>query len=165
VRWRSAADLPSAPGLISSPCDPEARDGKQRKTAWTGDKVHVTDTCDDETPNRITDVTTTTATTSDFAVLPTTQPHPATRQLTPGEQLVDSGDVTSEHLLASRTERGFELMGPVAGDQSWQGRAGNGFAAARFVIDREAKYAISRKGSRASCEWSAQIATAMPRSA
>jgi transposase len=148
VRWRSAADLPPAPLLISSPYDPEARYGKKRETEWTGYKVHVTETCADETPNLITDVTTTPATTSDFAGLPTIQAHLASRQLTPGEQLVDAGYVTADHLLTSRTEHGIDLIGPVVDDQSWQGQAGNGFAAARFVIDWEAKYAICPQGQR-----------------
>jgi transposase len=148
VRWRSAAALPPAPVLMSSPYDPEARSGKQRETEWTGDKVHVTETCDDETPHLITDVTTTPATTSDVAVLPTIQANLATRQLTPGEQLVDSGYVTSDHLLTSRTEHGIARMGPVAADQRWQGQAKTGFAAASFVIDWGAKHAICPQGQR-----------------
>jgi nucleotide-binding universal stress UspA family protein len=146
VRWRTAEDLPPAPLLISSPYDPEARDGKKRETEWPGYKVHVTETCDDETPNLITDVTTTPATTSDVAVLPSIQTHLATRQLTPGEQLVDAGDVTSDHLLTSRADHGIDLLGPVADDQSWQGQAANGFAAAQFVLDWDAKRAICPQG-------------------
>jgi transposase len=148
VRWRGADDLPPAPLLISSPYDPEARYGKKRETEWTGYKVHVTETCDDETPNLITDVTTTPATTSDFAMLPTIQAHLVTRQLTPGEQIVDSGYVTSDHLLTSRTEHGIALIGPAADDQSWQGQAAHGFAAAQFVIDWDAKHAICPQGQR-----------------
>jgi transposase len=146
VHWRHADDLPPAPRLISSPYDPEARYGKKREMEWTGDKVHVTETCDDETPHLITDVTTTPATTSDFAMLPAIQAHLATRQLTPGEQIVDSGSVTSDHLLTSRTGHGIDLIGPVAGDQSWQGQSGTGFAAAQFVIDWDAKHAICPQG-------------------
>jgi transposase len=104
--------------------------------------VHGTETCDDETPNRIPDVTTTPAPTSDFAMRPTSQAHLATRQLTPGAQLVDAGYVTSDHLLTSRTEPGIALLGPVAGEQSWQGQSGSGFAAAQLVIDWDAKHAI-----------------------
>jgi transposase len=147
-RWRSAEDLPPAPVLISSPYDPEARYGKKRETEWTGYKVHVTETCDDETPNLITDVTTTPATTSDFAMLPTIQAHLATRQLTPREQIVATGYVTADHLWTSRTKRNIDLIGPVMDDRSWQGQAGNGFAAAQFVIDWDAKYAICPQGQR-----------------
>jgi transposase len=148
VHWRSAEDLPPAPLLISSPYDPEARYSKKRETEWTGYKVPVTETCDDETPHLITDVTTTPATTSDFAVLPTIQAHLATRQLTPGEQLVDVGYVTSDHLLTSRTAYGIDLLGPVMADQSWQELAGKGFAAAHCVIDWDATCALCPQGQR-----------------
>jgi hypothetical protein len=37
VHWRAAEDLPSAPLLISSPYDPDARWSKKRETSWTGD--------------------------------------------------------------------------------------------------------------------------------
>jgi transposase len=57
-----AEDLPPARLLISSPYDPDARYGKKRNTEWTGYKVHLTETCDDDTPNLITDGTTTPAT-------------------------------------------------------------------------------------------------------
>src|SRR4029450_7610807 len=109
----AARALPPASLLISSPYDPEARYGTKRETEWTGYKVHVTETCDDETPNLITDVTTTPATTSDFAMLPVIQAKLATRQLTPGEQIIDSGYVTSDHLLTSRIDHGIDLIGPV----------------------------------------------------
>jgi transposase len=85
VRWRRAEDLPPAPLLISSPDDPDARYGTKRETDWTGDKVHVPEPGDDETPHRLPAGTPTPATTSDFAVLPTMQAHLATRQGTPGE--------------------------------------------------------------------------------
>jgi transposase len=93
-------------------------------------------------------VTTTPATTSDFAVLPTLQAHLATRQLTPGEQWIDVGYVTSDPLLTSQTEYGIDLIGPVMADQSWQEQAANGFAAAPFGIDWDAKVAICPPGQR-----------------
>jgi transposase len=81
-------------------------------------------------------------------MLPTIQAHLATRQLTPREQIVDVGYVTSDHLLTSRTEHGIDLLGPVMADQSWQEQAANGFAAAQFVIDWDAKYALCPQGQR-----------------
>lgn len=148
LRWRSADDLPPASLLISSPYDPDARYGKKRETEWTGYKVHITESCDDDTPNLITDVTTTPATTSDFAVVPIIQEQLANRKLLPAEQIVDSGYVTSDHLLSSRTEHHIDLIGPVAEDHSWQAKAGEGFAAAQFVIDWEAKQAKCPQGQK-----------------
>jgi transposase len=130
------------------PNAPEARYANKRETEWTGYKVHVTDTCDDEPPNLLTEVTTTPATTSDFAVLPTSPANLAARQLTPREQLVDAGDVTADHLLTSRTEHGIALVGPVPADHSWQGQARNGFAAANCVSDWDANDAICPQGQR-----------------
>ncbi len=146
LRWRTAEDLPAAPVLISSPYDPDARYSKKRNTEWTGYKVHLTETCDDATPNLITDVTTTPATTSDFAVLPTIQDHLAERALTPAEQIVDSGYVSADHLVTSRNDHQIDLLGPVADDYSWQAQAGNGFAAAQFMIDWDAKQAVCPQG-------------------
>jgi transposase len=146
IRWRTADDLPPAALLISSPYDAEARYSKKRDTEWTGYKVHVTETCDDDTPNLITDVTTTPATTADFDVLPTIQDNLADRKLTPKEQIVDAGYVTADHLLTSRAGHEIDLLGPVAFDHSWQAKAGNGFAAAQFVIDWEAQQATCPMG-------------------
>jgi transposase len=146
LRWRLAEDLPPAASLIRTPYDRDARYSKKRDTEWTGYKVHLTETCDDELPNLITDVTTTPAPTADYDVVPTIQAHLAHRQVTPDEQIVDAGYVSADHLLTSRTEYGIDLLGPVANDPSWQAAAGNGFAAAQFVIDWEAQQARCPQG-------------------
>jgi transposase len=148
VRWRRAADLPPAPLLISSPDAPEARSGKTRQTAWTGDQGQGTEPWADETPNLSTAGTTTPAPTADGAIRPSIQAHLAVRRLTPRAQLVDAGDGTADHLLTSRTAHGRALRGPVAADQRWQGQAKNGFAAANVGIAWEAKHAIGPPGQR-----------------
>ena len=146
VQWRTADDLPSAPQLISSPYDPDARYSKKRETEWTGYKVHLTEAYDDETPNLITDVTTTAATTTDYATLPQIQANLAARGLLPSEQIVDTGYITAEHLVTSQTDQIIDLVGPVNGDQSWQARAENGFAIAQFALDWEAQQARCPQG-------------------
>jgi transposase len=148
LRWRIAEDLPPAPLLISSPYDPDARYGKKRDTEWTGYKVHLTETCDDDTPNLITDVTTTPATMADCTTLPTIQDHLDTRQVTPGEQMVDAGYMSADQLLTSGTDHRIDLIGPVADDHSWQTKAANGFGAAQFVIDWDAQQATCPQGQR-----------------
>jgi transposase len=136
-----AEDLPPAAVLIRTPYDGDARYSKKRDTEWTGYKVHLTETCDDDLPNLLTDVTTTAAPTADYDVLPSIQDQLAQRQVTPSEQLVDAGYVSAAHLLSSRSEHGIDLLGPVASDPSWQAAAGNGFATAQFVLDWEGKQA------------------------
>lgn len=146
VRWRVAEDLPPATCLIRTPYDPDARYSKKRDTEWTGYKVHLTETCDDDVPNLITDVTTTLAPTADYDVVPSIQANLARRQVTPGEQIVDAGYVSADHLLSSRAEHGIELLGPVGGEPSWQATTATGFAAAQFVLDWEAQQAWCPQG-------------------
>ena len=151
VHWRQAEDLPPASLLISSPYDPEARYGKKRQTEWTGYKVHLTETCDDDLPHLISDVLTTPATTADFDALPTVQTSLDQRGLCPNEHIVDAGYVAAQHLVSSQKEHGIDLVGPAPEDQSWQAKAAEGFAAAQFVIDWEAQVAICPQGKRSAC--------------
>jgi len=155
VRWRTAEDLPGAARLIQSPYDPDARYSRKRDTEWTGYKVHLTETCDDDTPNLITDVTTTPAPSADSEVLPIIQAQLANRQLRPGEQIVDAGYVSADHLITSERDHRIELLGPVGDDHSWQAHADTGFAAAQFVIDWDAKQALCPQGQR-SVVWKEQ---------
>ena len=152
VRWRAANDLPPSAVVISSPYDPEARYCKKRETVWTGYKVHVTETCDDDLPSVVTGVDTTAAATVDHAVTAAVQARLATRGLVPREQLVDTGYVTADQLVTSQTEHDCTLLGPIHEDYSWQARAGAGFGAAQFALDWERERAICPQG-RASRIW------------
>jgi transposase len=146
VRWRTAADLPPAPLLLSSPYDPEARYSRKRTTEWTGYKVHLTETCDDDRPHLITDVATTTAPVPDYAATGAIQDRLAERGMLPSEHVVDAGYVTAAHLIRSRADHACELLGPAAEERSWQARAGQGYAAAQFAIDWEAERATCPQG-------------------
>lgn len=117
--------------------------------------MHVTATWDAATPHRSTAVTTTPATTSACADLPTRQAPLAPRQLTPGEQWVDVGYVTSDHLLTSRTASGRDLSGPVRAAQRGPAQAANGLAAAPCVLAWAAQCALCPQGQR-SVVWRAR---------
>jgi len=145
MRWRTAADVPPAALLISSPYDPEARYSKKRAPAWTGYKVHLTETCDDDRPNLITHVATTVATTPDHAMTGVIEAHLAARDLLPAEHSVDAGYVTADQLVASQRQQ-VDLVGPTAPEPGWQAKAGEGFAASCFVIDWEAQTATCPQG-------------------
>jgi transposase len=152
LRWRTAEDLPPSAHLISSPYDPQARYSKKRQTEWTGYKVQLTETCDDDTPNLITDVLTTVATTPDSTMLPTIQANLAERKLTPREHLLDASYVTADHLVRSRRDYATDLIGPVGAERSWQAQAAEGFSVAYFVIDWEAQTASCPNG-KTSVRW------------
>lgn len=145
VRWRAAEDLPASALLISSPYDPDARWSKKRETTWTGYKVHLTETCDDDLPHLITNVETTEATTADHSMTEIVHTHLAERDLLPGEHIVDTGYVTSDHLAKSQ-ERHLELLGPIREDNSWQTRAAEGFGVTCFAIDWQARHATCPQG-------------------
>lgn len=151
VRWRVAADLPPAPLLISSPYDPEARYSKKRATEWVGDKVHLTETADPDTPHLLTDVQTTPATTPDHALTGVIQDQLIARELAPGEHIVDAGYVTAERLVNSQRET-IDLVGPTPPEPGWQAKAGAGFAASCFVIDWDAQHATCPQG-KTSVSW------------
>ena len=48
LRWRDVKDLPPTSIMLTSPYDPDARLGSKRSERWTGYKVHVTETYDDD---------------------------------------------------------------------------------------------------------------------
>jgi transposase len=145
VHWRVAEDLPSAPQLISSPYDPDARWSKKRDTTWVGYKVHLTETCDDDAPHLITNVETTQATGADNSMTDIIHTHLAQRDLLPSEHIVDTGYMTSDHLVTSQA-RQVDLLGPLREDTSWQTRAAAGFGVTCFEIDWQAQHAICPMG-------------------
>jgi len=113
MQWRDDGDLPPAALLIHSPYDVEARLSVKRDILWAGYKVHLTETCDDETPHLITHVETTTATTYDGAVTETIQTALAAKGLLPEEHIVDSGYLDAELIVSSQKTHGLTLLGPV----------------------------------------------------
>ena len=137
VRLRSADNLPPAELMIQSPYDVEARYSQKRQTKWTGYKVHLTETCDEQRPNLITNVETTPATTPDSEMTTPIHTHLAQKELLPGTHIVDAGYVDTDELVTSQTEYAVDLLGPIQNDSSWQARAGQGFAAACFAVEWE----------------------------
>ena len=146
VRLRSAKDLPPAGQRYDSPYDPQARYGNKRSTTWTGYKVHLTETCDENRLHLISHVETTQAHISDTDQ---TQPiHEALdrKALLPKEHVVDAGYVDGPLLVDSLQEFGIELTGPVRPDVSWQAQAANGYDLSQFQIDWEKQQVTCQEG-------------------
>ena len=122
VRLGEAQDLPPVAELIESPHEPEARYGAKRAQRWVGYKVHLTETCDDERPHLLTQVTTTLAPEADVEQLAPIQEDLARTGRRPSQHLVDGGYVGGGTLVSSRDRHGIDLVGPVAADPQWQAR-------------------------------------------
>jgi transposase len=139
VRLRTRAEQPPSAQIISSPYDPEARYKLKRDTSWVGYTVHLTETCDDDTPNLITQVTTTLASTDDHVLLAPIQADLAARDLLPAEHSVDRGYVAAPALEESQRLYGIDLVGPVQETAAWQAHTPNGLTQLQFAIDWEAE--------------------------
>jgi transposase len=135
LHWRDANNVPAAGQCIDSPYDPEAHYAQKRSTSWVGYKVHLTETCDDDSPHLITHVETTPAPLADDATVPLMHEALAARDLLPGVHLVDTGYVDAQELVSSQQQYGVDLFGPTREDYHWQAREGTGFEASRFVVD------------------------------
>jgi transposase len=148
LSWREVKDMPSPADLIASPSDPEARYRTKREVEWVGYKVHLTETCETDTPDLVVNVETTPATTPDDHMLTRVHASLDPRDLLPAEHFVDTGYTDSQVLVESQQTYGVTRIGPVADDPSWQARTGTGFDKAQFLVDGERQVVTCPMGKR-----------------
>lgn len=146
IGFRSNDNIPPAARLISSPYDTQAHMSIKRDTVWTGYKVHLTETCDDQSPHLIIHVETTSAPTQDMEMTDVIHQELEHKQLLPSEHFMDTGYVDGEHIVTSQKQYGVELIGPVAINGSWQAKESQGFDISQFVIDWENKTVTCPEG-------------------
>lgn len=147
--WRDPdrTGLPPNSICIESPYDIEARNSSKREINWTGYKVHLSETCDEQTPNLITHVETTAATTPDGEITSMIHQQLAQKDLLPQEHYVDAAYVDAYQLVESNQAYQVSLVGPVAVDTSWQAKLKTGFDVSAFVIDWDKQVAICPQGN------------------
>lgn len=104
VKWREAGNLPPQRLFIQTPYDEEARNRTKRKSNWTGYTVHLTETCDPDMPNIITNVVTTFASTNDVDVVATIHEELAEKELLPAEHYVDAGYMSIDRVIDSESD-------------------------------------------------------------
>jgi transposase len=102
LRWRTTDEQPAAALQITPPYDLEARYSTKRDTQWVGYKLHLTETCEPEHPDLITQVLTTPSIIPDCTMGPTLVQDLATRNLLPGTHLLDSGYVDADFLVIAQ---------------------------------------------------------------
>lgn len=150
VRWRAKDNLPPSGLRISSPYDTEARYAHKRSTTWVGYKVHLSETCDEETPHIITNVHTDEAIINDNSALPQIHRQLSQAELLPEKHLVDAGYIEATQLVESQREYGVDLIGRPQGNGRWQHEQGNGFDISHFVVDWERQEVTCPAGKKSS---------------
>ena len=146
LKFREVKDLPPASLGLCSPYDPEAHYGSKRSTSWIGYKVHVTETCDTDSPSIITHVETTIAPQPDVRTTESIHDALSEKGHLPKDHLMDSGYVDSGILVTSETDHGVKVLGPVSEDTSWQAKAGQGYSIDSFGIDWDEKTVTCPQG-------------------
>lgn len=157
VRKREADSDGVPPGhlRLASPYDRDARwSAKGDELFWCGYKIHLTESCDADTPpdnptdpapgtdtqaglagpNLITDVATTASTAPDVTATAGIQHRLSQRQVKPGEHYPDSG-YPSADLVTAAARDGIAMITPLPADHSHQARAAQGFDKAAFTVD------------------------------
>jgi transposase len=143
---RDPKALPAASQIIESPYEPEVRFATKRDLHGVGCTVHLTQTCDQDRPHRITHVATTVAPATDGGQLEPIQEALAARALLPAEHLVDAGYTRARNVVESRQRHHIDLVGPVDEDHQWQAKVAAGFSTARVQIDWDRQRATCPQG-------------------
>jgi transposase len=151
-RWRAGSELPPVGERFQSPYDPEMHYSTKRQLEWSGYKVHVTETCDDDAAHLITHVKTCPAMEQDMTSTAEIHERLAAKGLLPDEHFVDCAYVDAALLAGSSRDHGVALEGPVRGVSSWQARAGHGYDLPHFVIDWEHQQVTCPQG-KVSVSW------------
>jgi transposase len=151
LRLKEVEDLPPAAERIHSPHDADARYSTKTTPAgeadleWVGSKCHLSESCDADTPNLVTDVHTTPATDPDVSATTDIQDKFIARDLTPGQHLMDAGYPSSENFAAS-AKRGITLIAPVIAATGRNAKKGT-FTPLDFTIDWKAGQARCPAGA------------------
>lgn len=148
IELRNDKDGPPSAVRIRSPYDLDARNSTKRTTQWTGYKVHLTESCDEDSPHIITHVETTVATTQDITVIPSIHEALSEKKLLPQQHLVDQAYTSAQLLSSSERDYDIDLLGPVALNVGWQAKAKLGFDLSHFQIDWEQKAVYCPQGKR-----------------
>lgn len=151
LRWCKAEDLPPAGMRFGSPYDPDARFGTKRSITWTGFKVHLTETCEDEEIHLITHVETTAAGITDSELSAPIHEALAQKDLLPGEHFLDAGYVDADFVVKRQRDLDIEVVGPMSPDSSWQAKENQGYDNTHFTVDWQAHQVICPQGKRNTC--------------
>jgi hypothetical protein len=118
LSWRSSDNIPPATQFVSSPYDLEAHYARKHTTQWVGYKVLLTETCDDDLPQLITNGETTTGSVPDGETTPAIHAALQKRELLPTTNIVDTGFLDAALLVESQEASGANPPQPNP-DGNW----------------------------------------------
>ncbi|MEU1943961.1 IS1182 family transposase [Streptomyces sp. NPDC059474] len=156
VRRRGPKERPPGAMRLVTPYDREARGSVKRDIAWDGYKVHLTESCEPDAPNLITNVATTFATVPDNTMSEAIHAALAARGCLPAEHWVDAGYPTAAALVTARRRHGIALHGPVAANTSAQIGAAGGYGQDAFTIDWDRRK-VTCPGGATNTTWSDRL--------
>jgi transposase len=155
IGWRTEKEgIPPASRFISSPYDQDAHYARKYTNSWVGYKVHITETCEEDSPNLITNVATTAGPIADGDSTEPIHESLKKKDLLPSTHIVDTGYLDARVLVKSQKDFGVNLLGPTRPDYKWQAKAKQGFAAEHFQVDWQKKQVTCPEG-KISTSWSA----------
>jgi len=141
LHFRTDQNIPPGAKMISSPYDIEVTTTCKSNYWYSGYKVHLSESCDEDGPNLITHVETSRAGNGDVDVTPLIHKALAQKELLPKEHLADTAYGESKQFVASRRDYGIDLIVPARVGNDWQSKEKQGFDSNHFAIDWEAKTA------------------------
>lgn len=118
LRLKDVETLAPSAERIHSPYDPDARYSTKTtpegepELEWVGSTCHLSETCDPDSPNLVTDVHTTPATDADVTATTDIQDKLIGRELAPDKHVMDAGYPSAANFAASAA-RGITLISPV----------------------------------------------------
>jgi transposase len=146
VRLATKEELATNPEPMETPYDIEARYRNKRGHDWVGYTVHLSETCDEERVNLITQVTTTPANVAEAKCTAVIQQALVDRGRAPKTHLADGGYIAADLLVESATQRGITLVGPIRDSARWQQKVEGAYAVDQFRIDWDAQQAHCPQG-------------------
>jgi transposase len=107
IYWLTEKEgIPPASQFISSPYDPDAHYARKYTNSWVGYKVHLTETCEEELLNLITNVATTTGPIADGDSTEPIHELLKKKDLLPATHIVDTAYLDARILVTSQKDFG-----------------------------------------------------------
>ena len=108
--------------------------------------MHLTESCDEDSPRLITHVETSRAGNGDVDVTPVIHQAVKEKELLPKEHLTDTNYAEAKQFGRTRQQYGIDLIAPTRADHKWQAKEQQGFDGSHFPIDWDAQKATCPSG-------------------